>query len=70
MITRSTATSSQKGNFMKYALAAAAIVLAAGEAHAHHEEIVRQAAITIDLGWPIVVTVAGAMVAYLKAALR
>jgi hypothetical protein len=55
---------------MKYALAAAAIVLAAGEAHAHHEEIVRQAAITIDLGWPIVVTVAGAMVAYLKAALR
>jgi len=35
-------------------------------AHAHHEEIVRQTAVTLDLGWPIIVAVVGALVAQIR----
>jgi hypothetical protein len=47
-----------------------ACVLVPTMAHAHHEEIVRQAAVTFDLGWPILAVVAGAIVAQVRSWLR
>ena len=55
---------------MKRLLLTAAIVGLPAVAEAHHEEIVRQAVVTLDLGWPILVAVGGAIVAYLRDAIR
>jgi uncharacterized membrane protein YbjE (DUF340 family) len=51
---------------MKIGTIALALVLAPTIASAHHEEIVRQTATAIDLGWPILAVVAGAIVAQVR----